>query len=1091
MGYWDIRSKDGNRLRARVRQLTYNGEWMGDRYVEVTIKAAAPIAFAIGDTLVYRGETYELDYIPSAEKVSSKDSYGEAFVYEGIQFKSSIRELTDTQFCDYVENDNLTHYTGLGTFSFYVQEMEDFARRIRANLDRRYGAGAWTVNVGPNADIKDQSVSISSGTSVYNALSIVNTQFKLNFIIRGRVITIGPALQTIGEDTFRYGRGRGLKAIKQTTGADNAIITRLRAYGSTRNLPYRYYNKKYNDKAKYPELFDGSGNYLLESKYMPNLMLPYACWKNRTFDAYIDADDATLGTGNGTTGKYGIKEGERIFNADDGDWHDIYPTIEDMTVAELKAADPGYAGSLTWKEAAREVSADGDGKLNRIIGGSASEDYGTSEDGTFASMEPTTEIVIPNTGFDLTTFKNESETPTLTFKSGMCSGRGMEILACSPVSQTDASKGYRLTLKRVQDTVIGMVYPNKTFEIEAGDQFVITGINLPDVYVEAAEQRLLEEAKRFLRKYDHTLYTYEPKIDNEFMARHKDISDHITEGMLFPFEDADLDVAGNIPIKHLSIKEGEELIPQYEVTLDEETVATTLEKMRAEIKDAKDTASYPTGTFVRVLSEKFIRKDMDDSTPYSLDIGKDLTVGRELTAKGIARLLKGLLLGDGSTGIDAEGRARLLSIIVQSLASPDFEPDTETGFGITKNGERYGLSISDLTVWGRALFNELEIRKLSYVGGNMVFSSCGSKITRVVPIDAEGNELVDRTEFLTTGGRLLPANGGVLTYRRKAFAKPAKAFTYRGKYMPANGKVLGRVDESVQTAAGWRCYFYQDDGTTATTNLWEAGDQARMQTSNIREGVYEGVRNRRYWRLVKAVGKDYIDLSATDCEAGSDTPQAGDTLVQFGSRTDADRMSLIYVVVNGEEAPAIIWYDKVNSYTLAGRMTSIVSPRKVYFATQQFRLVNYDGTIVPMVTDCGAWQDGKDYYYYNRVSCDGMLWLCTAPEGMAVRERPSKGSDKWLLQVDRGGEAVTVQVGVKSGSIRNGEGTVTLEAAIYRGAEDITASIPDADISWERHGANGAEDAAWNAAHTGTGKVITVTAEEAAGGADFECIYNN
>ena len=130
----------------------------------------------------------------------------------------------------------------------------------------------------------------------------------------------------------------------------------------------------------------------------------------------------------------------------------------------------------------------------------------------------------------------------------------MEILACSPVSQTDARKGYRLTLKRVQDTVIGMVYPNKRFEIEPGDQFVITGINLPDVYVEAAEQRLLEDAKKFLRKYGHTLYTYEPKIDNEFMAHHKAVSDHITEGMLFPFEDADLGVAGNIPIRHLSTR---------------------------------------------------------------------------------------------------------------------------------------------------------------------------------------------------------------------------------------------------------------------------------------------------------------------------------------------------------------------------------------------------------------------------------------------------------------------------------------------------------------------------------------------------------
>lgn len=518
-----------------------------------------------------------------------------------------------------------------------------------------------------------------------------------------------------------------------------------------------------------------------------------------------------------------------------------------------------------------------------------------------------------------------------------------------------------------------------------------------------------------------------------------------------------------------------------EITVGNQAVKGTISQLKEDVNNILS-GNFSGGGLNSAQVSELIRNYVD---------GNFLSKVHDDTANGVITFLKGLSLGKYG-GIDAEGRAKLLSIIVQSLTSPDYEPNTETGFGITRrrNG-RYELNISDLTVWGRMFVNELEKRKLSYVGGNMVFSSCGSKITRVVPIDADGNELVDRTEFLTTGGRLIPANGGVVTYRRKAFAKPAKAFTYRGKYMPANGKVLGRVDESVQTAAGWRCYFYQDDGTTATTNLWEAGDQARMQTSNIREGVYEGVRNRRYWRLVKAVGKDYIDLSATDCEAGSDTPQAGDTLVQFGSRTDTDRMSLIYVVVNGEEAPAIIWYDKVNSYTLMGRMTSIVSPRKVYFATQQFRLVNYDGTIVPMVTDCGAWQDGKDYFYYNRVSCDGMLWLCTAPEGMAVRERPSKNSDKWLLQVDKGSEPVTVQVGVKSGSIRNGAGTVTLEAAIYRGAEDITASIPDADISWERHGANGAEDAAWNAAHTGTGKIITVTAAEAAGGADFECIYNN
>ena len=96
--------------------------------------------------------------------------------------------------------------------------------------------------------------------------------------------------------------------------------------------------------------------------------------------------------------------------------------------------------------------------------------------------------------------------------------------------------------------------------------------------------------------------------------------------------------------------------------------------------------------------------------------------------------------------------------------------------------------------------------------------------------------------------------------------------------------------------------------------------------------------------MVKNVGNDYIDLSVTDCEEGSDIPQVGDSLVQFGNRTNTDRMSLIYVVVNGDEAPAIIWYDKVNSYTLEGKKTAIISPKEVTFNTRMFNLLNDDGT---------------------------------------------------------------------------------------------------------------------------------------------------
>ena len=291
------------------------------------------------------------------------------------------------------------------------------------------------------------------------------------------------------------------------------------------------------------------------------------------------------------------------------------------------------------------------------------------------------------------------------------------------------------------------------------------------------------------------------------------------------------------------------------------------------------------------------------------------------TAQELITFIKGVAFNNGA-GIDGEGRAELLSIILETIKSKNFDSTTESGFGITKRKDgKYQLSITDLIVWGKAIFNELEIRKMSYVGGNMVFSSCGSKIKAVVPISADGQEIVEKSHsFLKAHNKTITANGQILYYTR-------------AKKRSANVKI-----------AAYRCYFYQDDGTTATTNLWETGDQVRCQTFNIKDGAYQGVSNRKYWRLVKNVGNDYIDLSVDDCEEGSDIPQVGDALVQFGSRTNTDRMSLIYVVVNGDDAPAIIWYDKVNSYTLEGKKTAIISPKEVTFHTRMFNLLNDDGT---------------------------------------------------------------------------------------------------------------------------------------------------
>ena len=358
-----------------------------------------------------------------------------------------------------------------------------------------------------------------------------------------------------------------------------------------------------------------------------------------------------------------------------------------------------------------------------------------------------------------------------------------------------------------------------------------------------------------------------------------------------------------------------------EITVGNQAVKGTISQLKEDVNNilsgnfsGAGLNSEQISTLVKNYTDRrFLHKDIPD------------------TAQELITFLKGLKLGNDYS-INELGEA-----VLKAITSDNYNALEQAGFGITQTKDgKYQLNISDLNVWRKAVFNEIEKRKLSYVGGNFVFSACGSKIKKV---EDKGN--------------------------------------------------------------AWRCYFYQDDGSTATTNLWEVDDQARCQIFNIKAGVYQGVVNRNYWRKVVAKGDDYIDLSKTDCEQGSDVPLAGDTLVQFGNRTKTDRQNIIEILTTGDEAPAIAWYAGVNSYSLEGKSTSVISPKKVEFDTNLFRLITRSGARVPLITDRGAWLATEKYGYYDRVSDNGRLWLCIA-QGKEVTSRPSVDNPDWQLQVDKG-----------------------------------------------------------------------------------------
>lgn len=228
-------------------------------------------------------------------------------------------------------------------------------------------------------------------------------------------------------------------------------------------------------------------------------------------------------------------------------------------------------------------------------------------------------------------------------------------------------------------------------------------------------------------------------------------------------------------------------------------------------------------------------------------------------------------------------------ILTNSIKSTDLSEGTG-GAGweiLNKNGKSY-LEVDELLVRMKATLTELELRKLSYMGGNVLLSCAGSVITKV---------------------------------------------------------------ETASNGTDYLVHFKNDDGTTQTRNWWAVNDLARCQTLNkSTDATGTTLANRYYWRKVTWVGTDSICLSATDCDAsGTDTPAVGDTIVQLGNSSDTTRQGAIMMTTYDTNSPAIIEYNGISDYSLSGKAKTIISPTGGNTFTGDFRL--NDGTSIFDVID--------------------------------------------------------------------------------------------------------------------------------------------
>lgn len=225
-------------------------------------------------------------------------------------------------------------------------------------------------------------------------------------------------------------------------------------------------------------------------------------------------------------------------------------------------------------------------------------------------------------------------------------------------------------------------------------------------------------------------------------------------------------------------------------------------------------------------------------------------------------------------------------IITDFIQSTDFVSGMMgTGFTIKKNadGTTYA-EIDKLLVRMNAYFQMLTIMRTEVGGATMMFNPSGARIT-VTKV-----EYIDSVPFYYSDGAA------------KYYSDGSRAYVQPSEY-----------------GAVYRCHFLADDGDTAIQNLFRPGNLARSQSFNIKEGVHEGVRNRFFWRLVTAVGDDWIELSATHCAEGSDIPQEGDVVCQLGDISDPDYQSAIVLSAFGDGAPYLTFYQGIDSYSLSGK----------------------------------------------------------------------------------------------------------------------------------------------------------------------------
>lgn len=720
-------------------------------------------------------------------------------------------------------------------------------------------------------------------TNLFDALTQIAEKFSYEWAVDGGLIYFGNIIEDDLTPAVSLTMGDNVEDMSAQDSNNNAI-NRYYVFGSTRNIPQGYRQK--------------DTGIVMNGVVQKRLMLPEGV-------PYVDT-------------RSGMKPNEVVEGVLVLD--DIYPRtkskVTTVTAVE-KNMEPTEAAAQqqpTEPSSTSTTTGSTDTDTNAAVNGSAqngTETDGKKTDGTTTDGKKTEKVnVYRFTTKDFTFSKDyilPGQTLQVQFQSGKLNGMTFDV-AFNPDGESEKtvkkdengkeiageteSNPSAQVFELVRNDTYGITLPNDTIHPEVDDTFVLLGWDANKMsawkeLITKAEKELEDRARTYISSREEDPLTYTCTMMSDWMyglnEEGKQDASFTKVGTFY------LGLRVNLSNEAFFGSGGRQSrVVGYEYKLDipydgaeifcgesafyskNKSTQSAINEVKESVLNHQGGGENGGGGNIMLIRSSDRVTPASDSTAYS-SLRSDMDFAHKRKNDNISSLW---------TFTNGYGARRGLQtyeyrnkVNEDNLFGSGFELIERT---TNNGGKRSRLEVDELLVRVKAFFAELEIRKISYVGGNYLFSAAGSKI-------------------------------------------------YYVEWLDANGAVLNKSSHQASEAYTFRCYLYSDNGTTATMNYFAADDQVICKTFNIDEGVHKNVSNKYWWRRATGVGKgaisalsdkteyQYVDISMNDCDEKSDYPEENDTIVQLGNWTNSARQGAIYLMVEGESAPAIMEYSDLGA----------------------------------------------------------------------------------------------------------------------------------------------------------------------------------